>query len=752
MDKRMEELLNYERRVIEDRQQLSKLIEESDVNDTNLMKEKLQFFQQEIGYLNRQVEFLKCDLERREGPVIRQGNFSNENAMVYAKNNMRGSNPQVGQNIPYGKQGFPRDERVANPLGQEMSSQAPFYTQTKVFVPGMEPTPQRAYENERIPGMEPTPQKVYKKRDMEKAVGKSLMGILASGLIFISLILFATLLLPYFNDTAKMITTYVISFAFTAIGLIKLKKDKENKFYVALTGCGIGAIYISLLLSNMYFKAIGDITLYLLICLWGVGVCLLSRLENKIFQIIGESGILISVIFGCVLCDRDSDKLKFMVLIIYYIISSTLFYFAHYKKEFNENIIHHIFNVINCIMLVTASLDIVRHGKNIILVLLLILVVISVCGAFVHKLEKSNISFGIFTGTYIWMLFGLVGRMLDNELTYAMIGYMLFLFFMSVLQFKKVNGNAGKNILYLVLTAMAITALNSYENLYEYGVLPMLIIPLLALGYYNKNSVCKYTSLVLLSFFTYEFYPMNEKLHFGLELVAFVLVFFLIYRCKEQYSKAFKYFAHIAALNFLLVGVGDMTGDVTTYIVVAVYNIVMCKSCFGKNLLTDEKENPALYHIVNLIAMIYGVGILGAEWEAVPHFLLIITVVATFMVNAKNILDKRDNIFAGMYVGFKFTLLMIFILNSFDAVNYVISIACFVFAILSIVLGFMNDYKSLRIFGLILSMISTFKLIMVDINYDNTLGNALSFFVSGILCFVISLIYNYIDGKVKREK
>ena len=44
MDKRMEELLNYERRVIEDRQQLSKLIEESDVNDTNLMKEKLQFF------------------------------------------------------------------------------------------------------------------------------------------------------------------------------------------------------------------------------------------------------------------------------------------------------------------------------------------------------------------------------------------------------------------------------------------------------------------------------------------------------------------------------------------------------------------------------------------------------------------------------------------------------------------------------------------------------------------------------------
>ena len=53
----------------------------------------------------------------------------------------------------------------------------------------------------------------------EKAIGKSLMGIFASVLIFISLILFATLLLPYFNDTAKMITTYVISFAFLGAGI-----------------------------------------------------------------------------------------------------------------------------------------------------------------------------------------------------------------------------------------------------------------------------------------------------------------------------------------------------------------------------------------------------------------------------------------------------------------------------------------------------------------------------------------------------
>ena len=61
------------------------------------------------------------------------------------------------------------------------------------------------------------------------------MGVFASVLIFISIILFATVLLPYFNDTAKMITTFVLSFAFTGVGLWKLKKDKENKFLLDIT-------------------------------------------------------------------------------------------------------------------------------------------------------------------------------------------------------------------------------------------------------------------------------------------------------------------------------------------------------------------------------------------------------------------------------------------------------------------------------------------------------------------------------------
>ena len=53
--------------------------------------------------------------------------------------------------------------------------------------------------------------------------------------------------------------------------------------------------------------------------------------------------------------------------------------------------------------------------------------------------------------------------------------------------------------------------------------------------------------------------------------------------------------------------------------------------------------------------------------------------------------------------------------------------------------------KQLRIFGLVLSMVCVAKFIMVDITYDNNIGHAISFLISGIICFAISAIYNHFE-------
>ncbi len=49
------------------------------------------------------------------------------------------------------------------------------------------------------------------------------------------------------------------------------------------------------------------------------------------------------------------------------------------------------------------------------------------------------------------------------------------------------------------------------------------------------------------------------------------------------------------------------------------------------------------------------------------------------------------------------------------------------------------------------AIVSRLNKTMIDISYENTIGHALSFFLSGVLCFVISAIYSYVEKKYKNS-
>lgn len=149
-------------------------------------------------------------------------------------------------------------------------------------------------------------------------------------------------------------------------------------------------------------------------------------------------------------------------------------------------------------------------------------------------------------------------------------------------------------------------------------------------------------------------------------------------------------------------------------------------------------------YIVNALLMLTGCLFLYCTVWQIP---VILITVLLFTINSGSIL--RKNTYSGYYVALKCTLLMLCILDSHNAASYFISISLLLFAILSIVIGFYKNTVTFHLYGLILSMISVIKLIMFDIRYDSTLENAVSFFVCGLLCFVISFIYNRIDHHLK---
>lgn len=751
MNERLNKILAYEKDLIEYRHRLIELERESAVSegkDRELVQYKLDCFKKEIAFMNHQIEIMKS-FEGTQRVMAAQGDLAVGQQSVVSQESVAKQEPVVSRESVAGQQPAMVQQAVAQQAEMVMQS-TPAQDRGTVY------SSQNTAEQRNVAGNHKS---ATQTKDLEKTIGKVLMGVFASVLIFISLILFATLLLPYFNDTAKMITTYVISFAFLTVGLLKLRKDKENKFYLTLTGCGIGALYISLLLSNMYFKVLGDIALYVLLCIWGILVCLFAKRQKVVFQIIGELGILIAVLFGCYFCLENEEMSKFTVLLVFYAISSAVYYIVNYKKEFDGNLVHHIFHLINMFFLAISCVSFdIEPVKNAGLWIVIAFCFISFASCMVHKLEKSSVGFGMFSSLYIVLGNLLMMDLFEQWETSGIIVYIIAIPLLVLTQLKEAKDKTGIYILQVCLILCAAGGLCDGDMWITQKLSLLLIIPLFVAGFLCKNSLFKYSALCLYVFFLIE--TDDSVLKFIMAVTMAILVHVLQLWKKEQYSPVFKYIMYCFTMFYLVCGTEYLFEELEcstdlqmtiTYAICAGINFFMMKGPFSKNLRTKEKENPAVYNTVNLIFMIMGLAMLSEGYEMVYHLIIMLLTVAVFMVNVKNLLDNRKNFFAGIYVGIKFAVLMLVILNSFDAVSYVVSIACLLFAIVSIVIGFVGEYKALRIFGLILSMISIFKLIMIDISYQNTLGNAVSFFVSGILCFGISLIYNRIDSKVKER-
>lgn len=723
MNEQNRRLLELERRILRDRAELNNLTEQCESMDNILAKEKIIALQHEVSTMMRQLEIMRNLMlsAPEQAPVKQHAPVQQPAATV--------------QQIPEG-----------NPARAAQTTQV---QQTANY-----------YDNAR---RQSAPASPIREKDFEKTVGRSLMGIFASVLIFISIILFATVILPFFGDTAKMITTYVVSAAFLSVGLLKSKKDPENKFFLALTGCGVGALYISLLLSCIYFKAFGEIVLYILLTLWSAGILYLAKKKGPLFQIIGEAGIAISLIFGCIFCSsKVANYSMFPALLVFCLVSTTMFYIGTYKKHFNGNLIHNSFQVVNlCILGFVMFINMPFSWPQ--TLLFLVLTIVAIVGCFLPKNTDESIGFGIIVSFYMSFCILNSFQIMDKlEWNPHLIAVILPLLFLSLVEWKKMEIPAGRYFAQGVMLLWLLFGLSAYDVISAF-ICPVLLAAIVFIGFLRQNPTLKYGGVLL--FFVTGMIAQDSVLNGTGEWVLYYLLacaalaggLVLQWWRRVDYSKYFKYFFHIVSLLFLAITtprlfdelISSYTVPITvTFILCAVINLAMMKSVFGKDLLTDDPEPAAFYNVLNSLCMMVGTFCLvSREFDGFELILMILTTLSVYMVNTKNLLDKRDDMILGVYVGIKMTLLSIAILYSFHTPNFLISIVCLLIAIGAIVLGFLGRYKSLRVFGLVLSMISTFKLVMIDISYDNTLGHAASFFVSGILCFAISMIYNYIDKK-----
>lgn len=190
-------------------------------------------------------------------------------------------------------------------------------------------------------GFTPLVTEKYKNnRNFENNLGKNIMGILASILIFIGLSSFVLLIYPDLSDIVKFVLMLLFSLSVLGVGYWRVIKNSNN-FSKAILSCGVGLVFISLLLSHFYFEYINQIVLFFLMLLWsGFSYLLYRKIKSSLFLIISYIGFSFSLILGSV-SEYSTNLFTFALLFLLQVVYS--YFLININKEENIKINYSLF-------------------------------------------------------------------------------------------------------------------------------------------------------------------------------------------------------------------------------------------------------------------------------------------------------------------------------------------------------------------------------------------------------------------------
>ncbi len=162
-------------------------------------------------------------------------------------------------------------------------------------------------------------------KDMEKWIGKNVMGIIASVLVFMSLGVFGAVIFPLLGDEIRFALMMAFSLLLLSFGILRYEKS-PSVFSISLSSCGIGAVYVTLLVGRVLFGLFNDIALYGFLFVWSVAVFfLMKRYASVVFNVIGYLGALVSVFLASRSISDDFDPKMVLFLSVYTVIVLMLY-------------------------------------------------------------------------------------------------------------------------------------------------------------------------------------------------------------------------------------------------------------------------------------------------------------------------------------------------------------------------------------------------------------------------------------------
>ena len=406
---------------------------------------------------------------------------------------------------------------------------------------------------------------------VESKIGRKIMPVLAAGLIFVSVILFSIVFIPKMGDTFKQILFYGFGTALVAGGVVLKAKDKGGAFASVLASCGFGVLYVSILVSHLVFGSITQVGMFIAFLIWAVLLILFKKMGNMLFHVIGQTGILVSVCLGSVYACSNKDPLKFMMVIMYFIIAEILYYiFFDAAKELAHNVVLHSFTdvgIMFCQGVIFVALIIFpkdltsAYGIEIILAMLILLS----SALFVEKLithrDKNGIMLLIFgTLSSIFTFVSLADLYIELPIQFthidlwmlSLVWCIVALIYIFVTEFAR----GGKIGTYIYQSAVILFC--TIACLIEFAVdgaafitwmFPALMIAFTALGFIRRNHVFKIAALMLYVLYAF---TCSSGIMLCVVSVCFAAAYLLLlYLVKDSYNIGYKLAVLLTAMIYI---------------------------------------------------------------------------------------------------------------------------------------------------------------------------------------------------------
>ncbi len=634
---------------------------------------------------------------------------------------------------------------------------------------------------------------VNNKKDKEDLIGKYIIGALAAVLIFVGAISFIGLVWNRMTPGIKLSLLAIAGISLSASGFWLLR-TKRNPIISIILGTGAGLLFITILSANLAFHRIGNNLSIILAGLWAVLFMISTRYTKLFFtSVIAYIGSYITLILGLLLIKGDRDLL---LLILFTTVITAVMFYTTYKGKNIELIISIVMSLVSYTTILIRCYADGYIGESPLLkgylLQVAIVIMIYILLNFLYKVRiKTDLVLIYFVVSIITTIFTVLAMIYLNEIYLDIsIRYIYLLFFTLYLVQFILNYILHKWIekwltryyaIVLTITALLI----NIELVGEPTGIILIGLLLLACGKIFKReeqTLLMGAIVVVDSFFLLRF-PSSNPICVVYGLIQLVLMGYLLWNCViiKQYPQLnLLKISAVAVIIFSCFGIPSNLVNVfkvssrntyldntVGYLLLIIAVIILLKIDFFKNwkkeqfklfCVNDSLENDKKLEIVlyALTTSLYFYGLWGvtSSNNIIMQLIFTLAVIAVALLQTRIFLQGklRDNTVTGIWIVLKYLILTWTILGSFldlGFVSVIYSIAGLIVAIVSITVGFKLKVKSIRLYGLILTIIMVAKFILVDLIQENSITKVLALIMGGGLCFFISYIYNKLSESTK---